>query len=111
MNRAGLAALAVGGALLLTGCGGEGPVTDDEASAFIDVARDQLPGASNYTEDQLTAMATQVCQVLQTDGTTAADAVGVMDNYSALSTEEQTTIVGLAAGSACPEQAAKVAPG
>ncbi|MCW2904678.1 MAG: hypothetical protein JWO67_6943 [Streptosporangiaceae bacterium] len=94
----------------LTACGG-GPVTDDEASAFLDVARDKVPGAANYNDDVLTAMAEQVCQVLKQEHTTAGDALDVMDNYKSLTAEEQATIVGIAVGSACPEYKNKITTG
>jgi hypothetical protein len=81
------------------------------ASAFLDVARDQEPAAANYSDDVLTAMAEQVCQVLNHEHTTAGDALDVMDNYKSLTAEEQATIAGIAVGSACPEHKDKITAG
>lgn len=104
------ASLAVLACLALAGCsgGGNGTATEAELGMFQDQATDQVPAMREYGDDVFKAIATQVCSLLKTDGVTAAQAVGVMDNYSKIPADKRETVVGLAAGAVCPEVASKI---
>jgi hypothetical protein len=92
----------------LVACGGGGPVTDEEATKFQDLATDQVPQMGAYGDDVFKNIATNVCTLLKGKDTTAADAVGVMDNYSEIPADKRALVVGLAAGSACPQFKSKI---
>ena len=92
----------------LAACGGGGPVTGEKATKFQDLATDQVPEMRAYRDDVFKNIATNVCTLLKGKDTTAADAVGVMDNYSKIPADKRAFVVGLAAASACPEFKSKI---
>ena len=89
--------------LAVTACGGEDLVTDDEATMFQDTVTDQIPEMRAYPDDVFKGIASNVCPILNPKNTAATNAMGVLGNYNEIPAAKRALVVGIAAGSACPE--------
>jgi hypothetical protein len=81
-------------ALLLAGCSSS--ITEEGGANFVAEIRDNVPGASAYTDDQLRNMADNVCALGN-----ATDAVEVRDNYSQIEAEDRQEVAKIALRTAC----------